>query len=423
MQPRNIIAPVLATIAITSLGATALHSAEHDPNDTVSHNDLKTDPEVETVELDYPVETNDLFSRAETLGVKIVSVEYLISDGLGVYIYDTEKTAEENAADLEVTLHSQAPGGNPAVFSVTALAATQQPSHSDGSPQNAGSFAAPSSLLDEARHLPHAEPGDSELPRPDGLGDELNDSGLREDGFNTSSDEPPTRAHPNSIWFQTKDNVDGKRQVSIFSQWAGQSNTHKAPKYWWGAEIQLYQHNYNLPEKISRPLCAPGTDKRYWANASLAGATMTVSINDGTADGVLKSLEAYIDSNHLSDPCSTGAIGVGFGKPTVIPDMDINWGGGNEKLHQMLYVDLRLPKGSNSWSHISAATKYVQNNCQGHRSHTDCMGLSIDPGHPWPKDKLKGGTDFLLLNKQRKWRTPTHFSWDEYADRRPKALQ
>lgn len=91
MQPRNIIAPVLATIAITSLGATALHSAEHDPNDTVSHNDLKTDPEVETVELDYPVETNDLFSRAETLGVKIVSVEYLISDGLGVYIYDTEK--------------------------------------------------------------------------------------------------------------------------------------------------------------------------------------------------------------------------------------------------------------------------------------------------------------------------------------------
>ncbi|SMY05387.1 hypothetical protein BANT918_03406 [Brevibacterium antiquum CNRZ 918] len=32
-------------------------------------------------------------------------------------------------------------------------------------------------------------------------------------------------------------------------------------------------------------------------------------------------------------------------------------------------------------------------------------------------------TDMLLLNANRNWRTPTHFSWDEYADKRPKALK
>lgn len=150
---------------------------------------------------------------------------------------------------------------------------------------------------------------------------------------------------------------------------------------------------------------------------------MVVVINDGLPKAKMEQLETYIDANHLSDPCSQGSIGFGIGHPYAIPDMKFAIGGPDMVLHQTVDVDMRLKPGKLSRSHLWAATKYVPNNCPGGVAHTDCMGLYTDPARPWPETKLGGGTDMLLLNKDRKWQTPTHFSWDEYADRRPKALK
>ena len=227
------------------------------------------------------------------------------------------------------------------------------------------------------------------------------------------SSEPPTRAHANSVWFQTKDNGDGKRQVLINAAWFGKSNLKNAPDpLRWGLEFQLYQWNYSLDGKNKRPTCPIGTNKQFWANASLAGATMTAVINDGRDHN-----NTYIDDDHVLDSCQLGAIGFGIQHAKGVSDLDLPLGDGLD-LHQTIFVDMRLNPGDKPWSHISANSKFVSDDCAGLPAESSCMNLFPETAS-WPLD---GNRDMLLLNSERKWKTPTHFNCDEFEDKRPKAI-
>ncbi len=78
-----------------------------------------------------------------------------------------------------------------------------------------------------------------------------------------------------------------------------------------------------------------------------------------------------------------------------------------------------LKKGRASWSHISAASKFVKDNCAGKPASTDCMGI----GGSWPAKDMGGDSDMLLLHPDRKWKTPTYFTWDAEATKRPQGLK
>lgn len=375
-------------------------------------------PDAEVIDFDHPISVDDANDVITAERLEVQSIEFLVGNGIGHHVFDPSVSAEENAMELSENLKQQAPGGNAAVIS-----ATVQVERSDGRAISRGGGASVDAVVDAAALLPEQGNGDVDLTElreePDGLPSSY-EPAVEAQAANT--DIPPTRAHPNTVWIQTKDKVAGKRQVVFNARWINKSNARNAP-HWWGSEFQLHQRNADLSSSRSRPLCAVGTDAKFWADASLKGATMVAVINDGLPKAKMEQLETYIDSNHLLDPCSQGSIGFGIGHPYGIPDMKFPLGGPDTVLHQDIYVDMRLKPGKLSRSSIWAATKYVPNNCPGGAAHTDCMGLTTDPARPWPTSKLGGGTDMLLLNKSRNWRTPTHFSWDEYADRRPKPLQ
>lgn len=144
-----------------------------------------------------------------------------------------------------------------------------------------------------------------------------------------------------------------------------------------------------------------------------------LSSTTGVSKAKEKTIYPYLDRNHLSDECARGTIGIGIGKPKNIP----NYGGGDagQKINQRVFVRISLPKGKNSWSHLSSASSFLPNNCPK-GLHMDCMELFEEPCNTWSEKHMGGKTDMLLLNKKRNWKTPTYFSWDQYANKRPKAL-
>lgn len=129
----------------------------------------------------------------------------------------------------------------------------------------ARSFSTSNGLLDDARGKLRQDAGDADLTRKRDQEvpktKQQNRAAAVKD--KEQSSEPPTRAHANSVWFQTKDNVDGKRQVLINAAWLGKSNLKNAPDpLRWGLEFQLYQWNYSLDGKNKRPLISTGASSK-----------------------------------------------------------------------------------------------------------------------------------------------------------------
>lgn len=375
----------------------------------VATNSSDQQAESTAIEFDHPISARDAFEIAKNNDFEVQSVGFKVGNGVGSYIYDSSISLDANIQNLEENLQNQAPGGNAAVNKLTVVA------KDSASTTAARSSSASNDLLDDARGKPPQDAGDADLTRKRDQEvpktKQQNRAAAVKDKARSS--EPPTRAHANSVWFETKDNVDGKRQVLINADWLGKSNLKNAPDpLRWGLEFQLYQWNYSLDGKNKRPTCPIGTNKQFWANASLAGATMTAVINDGEDHN-----NTYIDNDHAFDSCQMGAIGFGIQHAKGVSDLDLPLGGGLN-LHQTIFVDMRLNPGDKPWSHISANSKFVSDNCAGLPAESSCMNLFPESA-PWPLD---GNRDMLLLNSERKWKTPAHFNWDEFEDKRPKAI-
>lgn len=393
------------------------------PAQASSTENANNDSSQVTVDLDHPIAFDSALTIAQDSATDhqatVESFEFMIGNGIGHYIYDSDLSLSANESLALENLADQAPGGTPAITEITFEIPEQ-----DSSPHARSTTPdkdLTESVAEDAEQEKEQDAGDVDLAKVRDAQIGTQEAAEAEAQAAADPNKPSTRGHPNVTWFQTKDNVKGKRQLIVMESWLNSSNAKKAP-FWWGSETQLYQHNKKLSSKKVRPFCPADTDDRFWADARLKGASMTMVVNDGTGDSSLKKMETYIDKEHSSDECSKGAIGFGIGKPAAMPDMKFK--NGKTTTHQTVYVDMRLKPGKNSWSHVSAATKYVQNNCNPQPAGTKCMGLGLNPARNWPAS-LGGpkSTDMLLLNANRNWRTPTHFSWDEYADKRPKALK
>lgn len=364
--------------------------------------------EVQTLDLPHKVTALDAFRLAESEGVKIKYAQLDVGNGGGIYAYDPELTATENAnavlREIEAIAHVEP--------TVTELTVDRELA---GSQSLAGGVtgSAADDVLDEFADLPSAVVEDKDISfireDEDGLGESFHSLADSSKGV-----EAMTKSHPNRVVYRTEDDVEGKRQLTIDAAWQGGNDIKSSPRGW-GFEVQLYQVNRNLSDKVHRPACPKGNDERFWAHGDISGAVVVFSVNEGISDDELKGMELYLDSNHLSDPCSQGAIGFGIGEPANVPD----WGdkGGDRQTQQDVFAKFSLAKGKNAWSHIWAASKFVKNGCPG-RATTNCMGL----GGAWPEEEWGGKSDMLLLNKDRGWKTPAYFSWDYLADRRPLPL-
>ena len=230
----------------------------------VATNSSDQQAESTAIEFDHPISVRDAFEIAKNNDSEVQSVGFKVGNGVGSYIYDSSISLDANIQNLEENLQNQAPGGNAAVHKLTVVA------KDSASTTAARSSSASNDLLDDARGKPPQDAGDADLTRKRDQEvpktKQQNRAAAVKDKARSS--EPPTRAHANSVWFQTKDNVDGKRQVLINADWLGKSNLKNAPDpLRWGLEFQLYQWNYSLDGKNKRPTCPIGTNKQFWANA------------------------------------------------------------------------------------------------------------------------------------------------------------
>lgn len=394
--------------------ATSTATSAHSDTTSGDPSVRSPDTEVIKIDLDHTLEPKEVFQTSETNGIQIISVELAIGNGGGHYQYDPAESGVLNAESLQNEVDSLS-GTEAVITSIEIDASSSSKSTQDRSVSSETKSKAPNTEQFEEvfSELPETKPTDANI------------TGIKDDIEKESTSASPqlakasavgaeTKAHANRVVFRTDDDVNGRRKVSFDAAWKDASNIKSAPNDW-GFEVELYQHNYKLSSKVVRPACPADTDDRYWADARLHGATVVYTVNNGISSSQLSKIETYLDNNHWSDPCSQGGIGFGIGKPKSIPTWDSKVDG--KTTHQEIYVTMSLKKGKASWSNVHAASSFVKNNCTS-RAHTDCMGLS----GKWPASSMGGDSDMLLLNENRKWKTPTYFSWDAYADKRPKAL-
>ncbi|AMT93184.1 hypothetical protein A2T55_04810 [Brevibacterium linens] len=421
---RHHLTGVLATISALAvlLGSGALAApAQATTDDIAQYYSARPDSvKTEKVELDHNVDVADTFKEADKQGIHILSAELLVGNGGGLYQYDPNLSASKNAESLQSQIKNLT--GTSAV--VTALEVLYPPKKGSQKQQSSPSATAQGSAVkgeDQVRRafagLDETDPTDDDISR---IRDDVENSpGTAESHMlkpQANGVPAETNAHPNNVSFRTDDNVGGKRKVTYDIQWMDKSDIKNAPDGW-GLEVELYQYNYKLSDVIQRPACPKGTDEKFWADAGLHGTTITYLFNNKKNSSAKAKLEPYLDNNHWSDPCYQGGIGVGFGKPKTLPRWDETIL--DTKIHQRLTVAMSVPKGNAAWSHIGAASSFVAYNCQAKgKADTDCMGqVGI-----WPEDKMGGISDMLLLNKNRKWKTPTYFSWSANAVKRPAGL-
>lgn len=405
----------LAMVAALTLSAT----------DSVASSDTKLGAgdsgaaeEVHTVDFGHALSAETAFKLADAEDLEVHDVTLTIDAAIFVYQYDTDLTVSDNAGNVDSLVRSMV-GSEAAVQQLGVVEPNDERSRSRSDFDDALRR-----LEERADRAPEMVPEKVDaLKMREDLGDAGETAVDSPAAPRASTDKPETRAHANVTVFQTQDSVtpkDGgpsRREVTMEIQWINESDLRKAPDSW-GYEVDLYQKNYNLSSTKSRPNCPAGTDKKFWADASLKGTIAAFIFNEGLTSKQNVAIEPHIDSNHILDNCDTGAIGAGIGEPKKIPHA--NSGEAGHKLHQRAFVRYQIPKGSEARSHLAAASSFVYNACPG-KAGTNCMGLIGDPIVEWP-DSLGGSTDMILLNESRKWRAPAHFSWDEYASKRPLAL-
>lgn len=410
-----------ASIILTSFCIGNIATPAHASQQIDETTESKTNAKQETltrIHFKHPLDPEKFFEKAAAEDIKIRTIELSVGDNAGgLYGYDPTLTAKQNASALQSDIKES--GGE---YSVATSAQIAKSDTANSKKRSEPAVEANSTEDDIARgsfnELPEKRSDNTHLPA---VGVRANQEGNSSSKTAEKAAAKPvaaeTEAHPNSVTFKTDDNVSGKRKLTVDATWKGDNSARKNPKDW-GFEISLYQWNYNMSSTIVRPACPASTDDRFWADARMHSVTIVYMYNDGVKFKSDSSIEPYLDTNHWSDPCSQGALGFGIGRPDKIPYWGLNvpemrW---NQKLSAVMY----LKKGKNSWSHISASSKFVKDNCAGEPASTDCMGT----GGTWPKDEMGGGSsDMILLNKSRKWKTPTFFGWDAEAVKRPAGLK
>lgn len=410
-----------ALAVLLGSGSLVASPAQADTNDIAQYYSARPQSvETEKIELDHSVDVAETLKEADKREIHILSAELLVGNGGGLYQYDPSLSASKNAESLQSQIGNLT--GTSAI--VNSLEITDPPKKDAQKTKNSPSASAHNSATTNRDQVQKAFAGlDETKPTSDDISqirDGVEDSkgAARSHNLKPQADGVPaeTNAHPNNVAFRTDDDVKDRRKVTYDIQWMDKSDIKNAPDDW-GLEVELYQHNYKLSDTIQRPACPKGTDEKFWADAGLHGTTIAYLFNNKKNSSAEAKLEPYLDNNHWSDPCSQGGIGVGFGKLKTLPRWDETVL--DTKIHQSLTVTMAVPKGNAAWSHISAASSFVAYNCEAEdKAETDCIGLV----GKWPEAKMGGDSDMLLLNKNRKWKTPTYFSWSANAIKRPAGL-